>query len=172
MTDSPVSLTAEQIEVLNLVRQNLSSKEIARLLGISKSAVDQRLDRARQVLGASSRREAARRFAELDAACDRITRDPAEVVYPAPAAALLDTADADDPAVPQRVQTTRSAFGMEPGIDQITLRQLLRGFKPHDLTTAQRLALTLLIAVGIPMLLGGLSMLLYGVVATGRVFLR
>ncbi|NWM25165.1 helix-turn-helix transcriptional regulator, partial [Escherichia coli] len=67
MNELPAGLTAEQAEVLRLVQQNLSSKEIARLLGISKSAIDQRLDRARQVLGASSRREAARIFAGLEA---------------------------------------------------------------------------------------------------------
>jgi len=171
MSEDPVPLTAEQIEALNLVRQNLSSKEIARLLGISKSAVDQRLDRARQVLGAASRREAARKFGELEA-CNRITRDPAALVYPAPATALMASADADGPQMPQRVQTTHSAFETEPGIHQSGLRQLLRGIRPHDLTTIQRFALTLLIAIGIPMLFGGLSMLLYGVVATGRIFLR
>lgn len=56
MNELPAGLTAEQVEVLRLVQQNLSSKEIARLLGISKSAIDQRLDRARQVLGALAAR--------------------------------------------------------------------------------------------------------------------
>ncbi|MEI4600199.1 sigma factor-like helix-turn-helix DNA-binding protein, partial [Klebsiella pneumoniae] len=93
---------------------NLSSKEIARLLGISKSAIDQRLDRARQVLGASSRREAARIFAGLEAGYDRITRDPAALVYPATATAFPSAADRNDMPV-QRVQATRSAFDMEPG---------------------------------------------------------
>lgn len=171
MSEPAAGLTAEQIEVLRLVQQNLSSKEIARLLGISKSAIDQRLDRARQVLGASSRREAARLFAEIEPAYDRITRDPPELVYPAPATAFPSAADRNDMPV-QRVQATRSAFGMEPLEAHQSLRQLLKGVRPHDLGTAQRFILTLLIAIGVPMLLGGLSMLLYGVVAMGRLLLR
>ncbi|NIJ63203.1 DNA-binding CsgD family transcriptional regulator [Sphingomonas leidyi] len=171
MNELPAGLTAEQVEVLRLVQQNLSSKEIARLLGISKSAIDQRLDRARQVLGASSRREAARIYAGLEPGYDRITRDPAALVYPAPATAFPSAADRNDMPV-QRVQATRSAFDMDPGVGHVSLRQLLKGVRPHDLSTAQRFILTLLVAIGVPMLLGGLSMLLYGVVAIGRLFLR
>ncbi len=171
MNELPAGLTAEQIEVLRLVQQNLSSKEIARLLGISKSAIDQRLDRARLVLGATSRREAARIFAGIDAGYDRITRDPAELVYPVPSTSFPAAADRNDMPV-QRVQATRSAFGLEPLGEQYSLRRLLKGVRPHDLGTAQRFILTLLIAIGVPMLLGGLSMLLYGVVAIGRLLLR
>jgi DNA-binding CsgD family transcriptional regulator len=58
-------LTEGQINCLRLVSQNYTSKEIARLLGISPFTVDQRLDAARKKLSATSRTDAARRFTEL-----------------------------------------------------------------------------------------------------------
>ncbi|MGG2305206.1 hypothetical protein ACE4Z6_27665, partial [Salmonella enterica] len=84
---------------------------------------------------------------------------PAALVYPATATAFPSAADRNDMPV-QRVQATRSAFDMEPGVGHVSLRQLLKGVRPNDLTTAQRFILTLLLAIGVPMLLGGLSMLL------------
>ena len=51
---------------LRLVDDLHTSKEIARILGISPFTVDQRLDSARRKLNADSRREAAKIFASLD----------------------------------------------------------------------------------------------------------
>lgn len=59
------SLTAKQREVLDLVLQHKTSKEIARALGISPDTVDQRISFARKKLGASSRNEAALIYANL-----------------------------------------------------------------------------------------------------------
>lgn len=72
-------LTAKQREVLQLVVQRKSSKEIARLLGIAKPTVDQRIVNARQILGARDRDEAALIFAQDAQTYDRITYDPARV---------------------------------------------------------------------------------------------
>ncbi len=58
-------LTDGQKACLNLVNAHLTSKQIARQLGISPFTVDQRLDAARRKLRASSRRDAARIFAEM-----------------------------------------------------------------------------------------------------------
>lgn len=58
-TSSP-SLTTGQIACLQLVAQNLTSKEIALHLGISPHTVDQRVRRALRRLEASNRRQAAR----------------------------------------------------------------------------------------------------------------
>ena len=55
-------LTAKQIEVLELLLQHNSSKEIARTLAISPYTVDQRIAAARKKLGASSRAELARAY--------------------------------------------------------------------------------------------------------------
>ena len=74
-------LTAKQRECLHLVVLRKSSKEIARILGISKPAVDQRLLSARRVLKASSRDEAALIYARASGTYDRILYDPVGVPF-------------------------------------------------------------------------------------------
>src|SRR6185295_9601177 len=60
-TEDPVELlTPRERECLRLVDQHLSSKEIARKLGMSKTSVDTYCDRARRKLGVPDRYEAAR----------------------------------------------------------------------------------------------------------------
>ena len=53
---SPLDLTEGQKACLRLVVQQQTSKEIARVLGISPFTVDQRLDAARRKLNAASRK--------------------------------------------------------------------------------------------------------------------
>jgi DNA-binding CsgD family transcriptional regulator len=60
-------LTEGQKDCLRLVDDLLTSKEIARKLGISPFTVDQRLDAARRKLNAPSRKTAARIYLELEA---------------------------------------------------------------------------------------------------------
>ncbi len=73
------NLTAKQRECLHLVVLRKSSKEIARILEISKPAVDQRLVGARRVLGAATRDEAALIYARASGTYDRILYDPVGV---------------------------------------------------------------------------------------------
>ncbi|WP_168072817.1 helix-turn-helix transcriptional regulator [Caulobacter sp. SSI4214] len=54
-------LSTREMECLRLVDRHMSSKEIARELGLSKHTVDWHLDKARRRLGAVDRYEAARR---------------------------------------------------------------------------------------------------------------
>jgi DNA-binding CsgD family transcriptional regulator len=75
------NLTAKQRECLHLVVLRKSSKEIARILEISKPAVDQRLMGARRVLGAATRDEAALIYARASGAYDHILYDPAGVPF-------------------------------------------------------------------------------------------
>lgn len=56
------ALTEKQREVLALVADNRTSKEIAGLLGISESAVNQRIEMARSRLGGLPRGELARLY--------------------------------------------------------------------------------------------------------------
>jgi DNA-binding CsgD family transcriptional regulator len=61
-----VELTEGQKECLRLVDDHLTSKEIARFLGISHFTVDQRLDAARRKLNAATRKDAAKIFAAIE----------------------------------------------------------------------------------------------------------
>ncbi len=54
------ALTDKQREVIALVSEGLTSKEIARKLGVSESAVNQRIEVTRQRLGGMSRAQIAR----------------------------------------------------------------------------------------------------------------
>src|SRR5258708_32092712 len=67
IAEDPVGLlTPRERECLRLVDQHLSSKQIARQLGMSKTSVDTYCDRARRKLGVEDRYAAAklaRRFA-------------------------------------------------------------------------------------------------------------
>ncbi len=56
------ALTAKQSEVLVFVSEGLTSKEIARRLGISESAVNQRIEVIRQRLGGLPRAQIARLY--------------------------------------------------------------------------------------------------------------
>ena len=59
-------LSDPQRECLRLVANGLSSKEIAQRTNLSPQTVDQYLSKAANLLGATNRREAARRFLDLE----------------------------------------------------------------------------------------------------------
>ena len=63
---SDPELTEGQKACLRLVDDHHTSKEIARILGISPFTVDQRLDAARRKLQATSRKDAAKLFAAME----------------------------------------------------------------------------------------------------------
>src|SRR3546814_3343249 len=58
------------------LRDHRTSKQIARILGIAKPTVDQRIAAARVILGASNRGDAALRYARHRAIYGQITYDP------------------------------------------------------------------------------------------------
>jgi len=66
-------LTAKQREVLDLLIEHKTSKEIARELGISPHTVDQRIQFAKEKLGASSRSEVALLYRRLVEICGQLT---------------------------------------------------------------------------------------------------
>src|ERR1043165_7611975 len=59
-------LTQRERECLRLVDQHLSSKQIARELGMSKTSVDTYCDRARRKLGVVDRFQAAKLLRDVD----------------------------------------------------------------------------------------------------------
>jgi DNA-binding CsgD family transcriptional regulator len=87
-------LTPGQKACLRLVMQHLSSKEIARELGISPHTVDMRIKRANAALGVSTRFEAARALASDERVSDPSTGDydPYQpLVYQRPDISELET---------------------------------------------------------------------------------
>ena len=66
-------LTAKQREVLDLLIEHKTSKEIARELGISPHTVDQRIQFAKEKLGAGSRSEVALLYRRLVEICGQLT---------------------------------------------------------------------------------------------------
>lgn len=76
-------LTDKQREVLDLLIEHKTSKEIARLLGISPHTVDQRIFFAKEKLGAASRNEAAAAYRRLIAVSGRMTYENSRIAAPA-----------------------------------------------------------------------------------------
>lgn len=75
----PEALTAKQREVVKLLIDCHSTKEIARILEISPSTVEQRLAAARRKFGKISRRELQRLFRQSDhAKLDQLWRAESE----------------------------------------------------------------------------------------------
>jgi DNA-binding CsgD family transcriptional regulator len=72
-------LTDKQREVLDLLIEHKTSKEIARLLGISPHTVDQRIFFAKEKLGANSRNEAAATYRRLVAISGRTTYEKTRI---------------------------------------------------------------------------------------------
>jgi DNA-binding CsgD family transcriptional regulator len=108
-------------ECLRLAAQHYSSKEIARMLGISKHTVDQRLRHATQQLGASSRFDAARRFAELEgrdppiSMCDQMIYNAADMSLPSFGSSYGSSDSEQDPLPDRnvsRLQDAPSAFSL------------------------------------------------------------
>jgi DNA-binding CsgD family transcriptional regulator len=85
-------LTDKQRACLDLLLERKTSKEIARLLGISKHTVDQRFRTARAALDADDRDDTAIRYARLKRIYDRIAYDPVDIP---PTATIMPSGIAD-----------------------------------------------------------------------------
>lgn len=175
MDDPRDKLSIGQQECLRLVGRHLTSKEIARQLGISKPTVDQRLDRARQVLGASSRAEAARIFADLEAGYDRIIYDPEPVAggpHPAPSPSSAEKSEqAGASAAGLKVREEQAVFDpLSSGTSTAgpLLRLPLRRGDRNELGAWQRLGWIAAIALGLAV---GFGTFLAGLESLGRVAL-
>lgn len=80
-----IELSDKQREVLDLVVARKSSKEIARILGISKPTVDQRIALARQKFGAANRNELVTHYLSTRDIYDPMLYDPAQLPSSPPA---------------------------------------------------------------------------------------
>src|SRR5437870_13465244 len=97
--DDPVGLlTQRERECLRLVDQHLSSKQIARELGMSKTSVDTYCDRARRKLGVTDRYEAARVLRRADGGSVLIASGQDAIRTDSPGSLWLDDAASTEEA--------------------------------------------------------------------------
>ena len=127
-------LTDKQRACLDLLIEHKTSKEIARLLDISKHSVDQRLTNARDALGAGDRNELAFIYRRLLETCDRMTYDAVGV----PSATQLMRSRFPDGDPPNLMDLQRSPLALEksPG-ESLPPRDLLT----PDYKAMQRIAI-------------------------------
>ncbi|MBI1406440.1 MAG: helix-turn-helix domain-containing protein [Caulobacter sp.] len=121
--DSFESLTPRERECLRLVARHHRSKEIARLLNISKSTVDKHIDRARERLGSVDRRAAALALIEWERGMGiEYPPDPIPVSPAGPTGSSdrhTPTAIKTSPDDQRQVQTRQSEDGatvIDPGL--------------------------------------------------------
>lgn len=159
-TDRFQQLSEGQRVCLRLVARHLSSKQIARELGISKDTVDQRLDRARKLLGVSDRFEAARSFADFESQYHRVVYDPPPIA----SLATTDPIGASNDREQLRTEighSLREASAEYVAHNPSALRRFrlplaARGEERNDLSTLERLGWIAVIAIAVPVLLGSL----------------
>ncbi len=176
-SDRIEKLTEAQRVCLRMVLMHLSSKDIARELGISPHTVDQRLRMAIQVLGVANRFEAARILARFE------SRTPYQsAVYqtshvaPEPIHATVDLSDihgvrqGNEAFHGSAVREEQIAFrtpAFATGGSFINLPIPTPGRERNDLNIAQRLGWIVSIAIASALAFGGL---LAGLDALKRLF--
>ena len=73
-------LTRKQRDVLELLVEYKTSKEISRILSISPHTVDQRIDSVRRMLGGVGRRELIQAFLDDERICQQLTYEESPMV--------------------------------------------------------------------------------------------
>jgi DNA-binding CsgD family transcriptional regulator len=137
------ALTDKQREVLALVSEGMTSKEIARKLGISESAVNQRIEVVRQRLDGMSRAQIARTYRRTSTLVLTI---PTSNSLTGKSNQLLSDNEAEQHSSSEGVEDTVVSSGGEFGVLQpSTLPPVFHG---RDAKLA-RTAAVVVIAVGI-----------------------
>lgn len=137
-------LTEPQRDCLRRVAAHQQSKTIARALGISKDAVDQRIERAVRTLGASNRTEAALQFVAYEAktTSHSIPYEPMGVVESAEIP-ILSPPNGTYGAREERADILREAAAAFAGyvpLDRLETKSADRRRAPNDRSNGQRLA--------------------------------
>lgn len=178
-------LTRQQIECLRLAAGGDTSKEIARKLGLTPAAIDDRFARAVTALGAANRRQAVRWFEEFEGraakrttpdfpssdAPERVMPDPPVLDFGLSGGMLSSSATGANGGRQTQVgevNEARVAFDHSLPLDQAPSQLLpYRRGPGNELTTKQRLTWILLIALGIMIAIGAF---LGGLDALARIF--
>ncbi|MDE2596769.1 MAG: helix-turn-helix transcriptional regulator [Sphingomonadales bacterium] len=147
-----LALTDKQREVLDLLLEHKTSKEISRLLGISPHTVDQRLMQARAKLGVASRGEVANVYRQLKAVWENSAY---QFSYMAENAYLLDSLHGTERMGPETDQPPAVDSGGNPVLDFRVGSELFEG----RWGTLARLGAIVALALFLVLLvLGGVSM--------------
>ena len=144
-------LTEKQRACLDLLIEHKTSKEIARLLDISKHTVDQRLNAARDTLNARDRNDTAFVYGQLKRIYDRMTYDAVEV----PERPTLVRSEFPNGSPPNLIELQDSLSNMGRPLGK---RSSFRGLWRRDYGSATRVGIMMaMLAFVVLILLGGLS---------------
>jgi DNA-binding CsgD family transcriptional regulator len=148
-------LTAKQREVLDLLLEHKTSKEIARTLAISPHTVDQRIELAKRKLDAASRSELAMTYRRLRAICEPLTHEDSHIASEALPNHKSGTDDANGGTEPDHPKRTQPQETAQPAPDYRVGPEMFEG--RHG--TLMRIAVIVTLAVLlIILILGGLAM--------------
>jgi len=159
-------LTEKQRDCLDLLLKHKTSKEMARILDISKDTVDQRLKAARDTLRTRNRGETAVLYGQLKSLYDQIVYDTAEVP-PLPHLVRSHFPDRNPP----------NLIDLDAGTAMPDVRSrtgsLFRDLWRHDHGTAWRIMIYAGFLIGtVLILLGGLGIILFGGLGIAQVLDR
>jgi DNA-binding CsgD family transcriptional regulator len=138
------ALTDKQREVIALVSEGLTSKEIARTLGISESAVNQRIEVTRQRLGGLSRAQIARIYRQTSTLVITI---PTSNSLTGKSIQLQRDSNLEQQGVLEGAEDLVASANNGIGVLQPSNLSPLISLAPHS--AAARLALIALIAAGL-----------------------
>ena len=133
-------LSERQLLYLRLVQQHYNSKEIGKMHGVGHRAVDKQLDKAKEILGAKGRFDAARRLADLESGV--------ETPYPANS---LPSAQPTFP-LPSPLPTAVAAANMLSWKQVALWSAIIAIVAPVGLTAAGMVIVTLGLLLGIKVL--------------------
>lgn len=144
-------LTQKQRACLDLLLEHKTSKEIARILDVSKYTVDQHLFKARRLLGAPNRAQTAMRYAELRQRYHQMASHPVQL----PDAAT----DMPTSASNEHAGMAGMTEDLAPsGLSLATFAYLFRDFRRRDHSIFNRtMIMTGLLVLFVIVLLAGLG---------------
>lgn len=147
-------LTAKQRQVLDLLMDHKTSKEIARELRISPHTVDQRIQFAKDKLGARSRSDVAVIYRRL-LVSERMTYEDSGIASPAPQADRQSRARKSF-SVPERQIRIESGSPQETEADYQVARELFEG---RNGTVVRLVAIVAAAMLLMLLVVGGLTLL-------------
>ena len=147
-------LTDKQRDVLDLLIEHKTSKQIARALGISPHTVDQRIFFAKEKLGAASRNEAAAAYRRLMAISGRMTYEESHIAESSPTSQTGTGLAVGQALAPGRPESPQPESSSPPELDFRVVPEWFEG--PYG--TLVRVGAIIAIAVCLVIVvLGGLT---------------